>query len=252
MQEILRVEGLSKRFGGLIACNKISFSVQPNEIFGIIGPNGAGKTTLFNVIAGRHRSTSGSVTLEGKDITGFSSDKIGRTGIGRTFQTVHMFREATVRENLRRAEVIARRSDPVAYFFPNKPPAEIDFAAISGVVGLSGCLDTIAGSLPYGLQKMLGVAMALVTSPKLLLMDEPVAGLNPSEKKSAGQMIRTLRDKYGITILLVEHDMPLVMSACDRILVVSQGRSIALARPAEIRANPHVIEAYLGEDFEFA
>ena len=252
MPELLKVDGLSKHFGGLIACNKISFSVHPGEIFGIIGPNGAGKTTLFNVIAGRHRSTGGNVTFEAKDITRLSSDKIGRIGISRTFQAVHMFKEATVRENLRRAEIIARRHDPLAYLFQKKPPADVNFVAISEIVGLSGCLDIVAGSLPYGLQKMLGVAMALVTSPKLLLMDEPVAGLNPSEKKSAARMIQRLRDEYGVTILLVEHDMPLVMAVCDRILVVSQGKSIALARPAEIRANPRVIEAYLGEDYEFA
>lgn len=249
---MLKVEGLCKRFGGLVACNEIEFFVQPREIFGIIGPNGAGKTTLFNVIAGRFKPSAGKVMFESRNITGLSSDKIGRSGIGRTFQGVHMFREATVRENLRDAEAIARRHDPLAYFARKKAPADIDYDAICGTVGLTGHLDTVAGSLSYGLQKMLGVAMALVTSPKLLLMDEPVAGLNPSEKKSAGRLICRLREEYGITIILVEHDMPLVMSACDRILVISQGKPIALANPAEIRAHPHVIEAYLGEDYEFA
>ena len=249
---MLRVEGLSRRFGGLIACDEIRFSVMPREVFGIIGPNGAGKTTLFNVISGRFKPSAGRVTFEGRDVTGLSSDKIGRTGIGRTFQGVHMFREATVRENLRNAEVIARRHDPVAYLMRRKTSRNVGYDAICEAVGLTSHLDIVAGNLSYGVQKMLGIAMALVTSPKLLLMDEPVAGLNPSEKKSAGLLIRRLRDEFGITILLVEHDMPLVMSVCDRILVVSQGKPIALGTPAEIRAHPHVIDAYLGEDYEFA
>lgn len=249
---MFRVEGLTKRFGGLVACSEISFDVAPNEIFGVIGPNGAGKTTLFNVIAGYYRPTSGRVFLEGRDITGLSSDKIGRQGIGRTFQGVHMFKSATVRENLRRAEVIARRHDPFAYFFGTKTARDARYEEICDITGLTGVLDVVAGSLPYGLQKMLGVGMALVGSPKLLLMDEPVAGLNSSEKKEARSMIRRLREGHDVTVILVEHDMPLVMSLCDRILVVNQGKPIALATPAEIRADQRVIDAYLGEDYEFA
>jgi len=252
VSHILEVSGLTKRFGGLVACSDICFSVQRGEILGIIGPNGAGKTTLFNVIAGHHRPTAGIVTFEGRNITGLASDEIGRCGIGRTFQAVHVFKHLSVRENLRRAEVIGRRHDPFTYFFRGKRDSKSDWEAIAGIFGLGGLPDTIAGSLPYGLQKMLGVSIALLASPRLLLMDEPVAGLNPSEKRAAGTMIRKLRDDYGITILLVEHDMRLVMGLCDRILVVNQGNPIALGTPTEIRADARVIDAYLGDDYEFA
>ena len=252
MSHILEVSGLTKRFGGLVACSNISFNVQRGEIFGIIGPNGAGKTTLFNVIAGHYRQTAGKVVFEGRDITGLSSDKVCRAGIGRTFQAVHVFKQLSVRENLRRAEIIGRRCDPFSYFVRGKAGPKADWEEIASIFGLQNLPDAIAGSLPYGLQKMLGVSLALLASPRLLLMDEPVAGLNPSEKKAAGSVIRRLRDDFGITILLVEHDMRLVMDVCDRILVVNQGNPIALGTPSEIRADSRVVDAYLGEDYEFA
>lgn len=251
MPAMLEVDQLSKRFGGLIAGDNICFSVQVGQIFGVIGPNGAGKTTLFNIIAGHLPPTAGRVLFEGRDITGHSSDRIGRSGIGRTFQAVHVFKNASVRENLRRAEVIALRHHPFAYLSRRKS-ARADQCEIAKAFGLADQMDSIAGALPYGLQKMLGVGMALMSSPKLLLMDEPVAGLNPSEKLAARDVIRRLRDDWGITILLVEHDMPLVMDLCDRILVVNHGKPIALGTPAEIRSNTEVIDAYLGEEYEFA
>jgi branched-chain amino acid transport system ATP-binding protein len=253
MTPLLEVRGLSRRFGGLVAVSDISLSLQPGEIFGIIGPNGAGKTTLFNVIAGHYRPSGGTVAFEGEDISGHSSDEIARRGIARTFQAVHVFKGETVEENLRRAETIGRRHDPVAYFFRRAGHGVgADLHEVARFLGLHDKLDIVAGSMAYGLQKALGVGIAMMVSPKLLLMDEPAAGLNPSEKKAAAALIRRLRDERGVSVLLVEHDMPLVMGVCDRILVIAQGKFVALGTPDEVKADADVIEAYLGEDYEFA
>ena len=254
MTDILEVEGLSRRFGGLTAVSEVSFNVKKGEIFGIIGPNGAGKTTLFNVIAGHYRPSAGSVKFEGADISGHSSDAIARRGIARTFQAVHVFGEHTAAENLRRAAVIGHCHNPMAYFTRKRraQARAVDLNQVARFIGIADVLDGRAGSLAYGLQKMLGIGMAMMVGPQLLLMDEPAAGLNSSEKKAAGALIKRLRDELGITILLVEHDMPLVMGICDRILVINRGKPIALGTPAEVKADTSVIEAYLGEDYEFA
>ena len=252
MTAILQADRVTKRFGGLVACSDISFSVQRGEIFGVIGPNGAGKTTLFNVIAGHYRPTAGTIAFEARYITGHSSAEIGRSGIARTFQAVHLFKKETVAENLRRAAVLASRHSPFAYFSRGDRKQLREQGWVARFVGLSDSLDNVAGALPYGLQKMLGVGMALMSEPKLLLMDEPVAGLNPSEKKVARQLIRRLRDELAISILLVEHDMPLVMSVCDRILVINQGNPVTVDTPDAIKGDQRVIDAYLGEDYEFA
>lgn len=252
MSNMLEVKGLSKRFGGLVASSNINFSVDKGEIFGVIGPNGAGKTTLFNVIAGHYRPTAGRIVFESRDITGRSSNQIGRIGIARTFQAVHLFKGESVAENLRRSAVISRRHNPLAYFAASSEGIESKLESVAQFLGFDGLLRNVAGSLPYGHQKMLGVGLALMTSPKLLLMDEPVAGLNPSEKKEAANTIRRIRDDLGVTILLVEHDMPLVMGICDRIMVINQGKPLALGCPDSIKNDASVIEAYLGEDYEFA
>jgi branched-chain amino acid transport system ATP-binding protein len=252
MAPLLEVRDLTRRFGGLTAVSGVSFAVEQGEIFGIIGPNGAGKTTLFNVIAGHYRPSAGSVVFEGHNISGHSSDEIARRGIARTFQAVHVFTEHTAAENMRRAAVIGRRHNPFAYFAHRKQQAAADLEDVARFIGLTGHLRSESGGLAYGLQKLLGIGMAMMVMPKLLLMDEPAAGLNPSEKKQAGTLIRRLREERGITVLLVEHDMPLVMGVCDRILVVNQGKPIALDTPAVIKADEAVIEAYLGEDYEFA
>lgn len=249
---LLQVQGLTRRFGGLTAVSDVSFSVDRGEIFGIIGPNGAGKTTLFNVIAGHFLPSAGSVVFRGQDISGQTSDRIGRSGIGRTFQAVQVFARETVAENLRRAAVLARCHNPIAFFRGRDRVAASDLHEVADFVGLSAHLDSVAGSLAYGLQKILGIGMAMMVAPRLLLMDEPAAGLNPSEKQAAARLIGRLRAERGITILLVEHDMPLVMGVCDRILVINQGKSLALGPPAAIRADAGVIAAYLGEDYEFA
>jgi branched-chain amino acid transport system ATP-binding protein len=254
MKPVLEVEGLTRRFGGLTAIANVAFTVQAGEIFGIIGPNGAGKTTLFNVIAGHFRPSAGRVRFDGHDIAGHSSDAIARRGIARTFQAVHVFAGHTAAENLRRAGVVRDCHDPFAYFSGcvRKRAGGPDLHEVARFAGLADVLDSPAGSLAYGLQKILGIGMAMMVAPRLLLMDEPAAGLNPSEKKAAGVLIRRLRDELGITILIVEHDMPLVMGICDRILVINRGQPIALGTPASVKADDSVIEAYLGEDYEFA
>ncbi|CAH1648275.1 MULTISPECIES: ABC transporter ATP-binding protein [unclassified Chelatococcus] len=253
MSPLLEVQGLTRRFGGLTAVSDVSFSVSEGEIFGVIGPNGAGKTTLFNVIAGHYKPSAGTATFSGRGISGRRSDVIARLGIARTFQAVHLFAGETVAENLRRARVLSTSHGPFAYLRSfgtgRTEPHPQDVATF---VGLGNLLDQTAGGLAYGLQKMLGIGMALMVSPKLLLMDEPAAGLNPSEKRAASALIRRLRDERGISILLVEHDMPLVMGVCDRILVVNQGKPIAIGSPDAIKADPAVIDAYLGDDYEFA
>ncbi len=250
--QLLEVQGLSRRFGGLTAVADVSFAVDEGEIFGIIGPNGAGKTTLFNVIAGHYRPSSGTVAFEGHDISGHSSDEIGRRGIARTFQAVNVFKLHTARENLRRAAVAHRCHNPLAWFTHRRRESAADLSEVAHFTGLADVLDNVAGGLPYGLQKILGIGMAMMVSPKLILMDEPAAGLNSSEKKTAATLIRRLRDERGITVLLVEHDMPLVMGVCDRILVINQGKTIAQGTPAQVKADAAVIDAYLGEDYEFA
>jgi branched-chain amino acid transport system ATP-binding protein len=252
MQALLEVEKLTRRFGGLTAISNVSFSVEKGEIFGVIGPNGAGKSTLFNVIAGHYRPSAGRVSLDGRDISGHASDGIARRGIARTFQSVHVFKEQTTAENLRRASVIARYHNPFAYLTHRARTQTSRLEEVASFIGLTGFLDRSAGSLAYGLQKVLGIGMAMMTSPKMLLMDEPAAGLNSSEKRAAAALIRRLRDEFGTTVLVVEHDMPLVMGICDRILVINHGKPIALGTPSEVKADPTVIEAYLGEDYEFA
>lgn len=252
----LELRGLSKRFGGLLAVSEVSFAVQRGEIFGLIGPNGAGKTTLFNLIAGVHRPSGGEVLHDGHDVTGLGSDVIARRGIGRTFQAAHTFKGETVHENLRRAALLPRSFAPWAHFRASRGSGEREIEErchqVAAFVGLAGQLDQNGGALAYGLQKMLGVGMALMTAPRLLLMDEPAAGLNPTEKRTMGKLIRRLRDERGIDILLVEHDMRLVMGLSDRILVINQGRAIALGAPDAVQADPAVIDAYLGGDHELA
>lgn len=251
MTLLLQVDGLTKRFGGLTAVSEVSFRLNKGEIFGIIGPNGAGKTTLFNVIAGHYRASAGKVSFGGGDITSAPSNRIAKAGIARTFQAVHLFRQETMRENLRRAAVMARLSTPLALFSGKGKAQDSLIDEVADFIGMTAMLNNRAGDLAYGHQKMIGVGMAMMVSPRLLLMDELAAGLNPSEKREATSLVRRLRDERGISVLIVEHDMPLVMNVCERILVLAQGKSLAQGTPDEIKANPTVIDAYLGENYEF-
>jgi branched-chain amino acid transport system ATP-binding protein len=252
----IEVSHLGRRFGGLRAVDDVSFQVERGEIFGIIGPNGAGKSTLLNLIAGLFRPSVGHIAFDGRDITGLPSDAVARMGIGRTFQGVHAFRDITTLENLQRAALLAHACDPLRYVRTvlNRRAAArgADCEAVAQLVGLSDVLHATAGGLPYGSKKLLGIGMAMMQSPKVLLMDEPATGLNPTEKRRLGDVIRRIRDEQGVDVLLVEHDMRLIMGICDRVMVLNQGRMIAIGTPDEVKSHPAVIEAYLGVDYEFA
>lgn len=250
-QDLLVIRGLTRRFGGLMALHDLSFSVQEGEIVGLIGPNGAGKTTAFNVITGTIPPSAGKVHFSGKDISGGPPSRVVAHGLARTFQSTSTYPKESVAENIYRG-LLSRISGSAVGLLTGRRhrtlsaqsiPAEID--EILRVTDLHVWRDTAAGNLPYGLQKKLGIAVALATQPRMLLLDEPAAGLNHEECKDLTQLLRRLRNN-GLTLLLVEHHMALVMDLCHRIVVLVQGEKIAEGTPEQIREHPAVIEAYLG------
>ncbi len=250
---ILAVEHIAKQFGGVRAVNDVSFTVRQGDIFGLIGPNGAGKTTTFNLISSRFPLTSGEVRLAGARITGMRPDRVAALGIARTFQGTRIFSKLTVADNIRTALLAKARlgfwEDWLNLARARAVHASIDSEVdrILDFIGLAPFADVEASSLAYARQSVLGIGLALALAPKLLLLDEPFAGMNPRETQDAARMVRRIRDS-GITVLLVEHDMAAVMGVCDRIVVLDQGTKIAEGTPSEIRANQRVIEAYLGTD----
>jgi branched-chain amino acid transport system ATP-binding protein len=250
---LLEVRGLSKSFRGLRALDGYDLALPAGTIHGVIGPNGAGKTTLFHVLSGFLRPTSGSVRFEGREITGSPAWRVARLGIGRTFQNIRLFGELSVIDNVKVAIQRQWRGSLVATLLSTpgfrRREAEIDTAAAALLdrVGLAARRDQLARNLPYGDQRRLEVARAVATQPKILLLDEPNAGMNPIETQDLLGLIRRLRDELGITIVLVAHDIPLVMNLCDRIQVLNYGRLIAEGDPAAVRSNPEVIAAYLGQ-----
>lgn len=250
---LLEVKELSKQFGGLKAVNTFDISVAEGEIVGLIGPNGAGKSTVFNLITGVHRPTSGRVIYEDKEITHRLPEQVAALGIGRTFQLNPLFPDFTVLENVTSSFQLHPRSSLLQIFFNTKTyrnnEAFIEEKAheILGLVGLEKLAGELAKNLPHGHQKMLGVARALATKPKLLLLDEPLSGMNPSEIDSSLDAIRSMRDN-GITVLIVEHNMQ-ILNLCDRVVVISFGQKICEGLPAEVRANEEVISAYFGADY---
>ncbi|MDB5295326.1 MAG: putative transport ATP-binding protein, partial [Phycisphaerales bacterium] len=253
VDEALEACGVSRRFGGLTALSDFSLSVAPGELVGLIGPNGAGKTTAFNVVTGVYAPSDGTVALGGKRIDGLSTVWINRHGVARTFQNIRLFKGLTVLDN-----VAAALKNPAELslwrtllrtprFFRERAASEAQAMALLRTMGLEKLADHAAGSLSYGDQRRLEIARALATRPAILLLDEPAAGMNPQEKVELTKLIAFIRDRFAVGILLIEHDMKLVMSICQRLTVLDHGETIAVGTPEEVRANPKVIEAYLGE-----
>lgn len=254
MSAILAVEGLSKAFGGLMALSDLSFSVREGEIFGLIGPNGAGKTTLFNILSGLTRPTTGTVHLLGRDITGQAPAAVARLGLARTFQNIRLFGGMSVLDNVRVPRHALDDTSLWGGVFGTPRARAQERAALAlarelvELVGLGAQMDATAASLPYGARRRLEIARALALAPKILLLDEPAAGLNQAEKQELSRFIRDIRDRFCLTVLLIEHNVPLVMGLCRSVAVLNFGQLIAQGAPEAIQADPAVIEAYLGRD----
>jgi branched-chain amino acid transport system ATP-binding protein len=250
--ELLNVKHLTVKFGGLTAVNDVDFFIYPNEIVSLIGPNGAGKTTTFNAVTGFLPTSAGSITLEGEELARLKPHQIAEKGITRTFQITSLFPHLSVLQNIRTARHLQEKETLWDALFNTRRKCRVEeetlgrTLGILNFLGLGGKKEKIAGSLPYGEQRLLEIGIALAANPKLLLLDEPSAGLNATETRGMEELIQRIRAK-SVTILLVEHDMKLVMGISDRIIVLNFGKKIATGRPDEIKANPEVIRAYLGE-----
>lgn len=248
---ILELVSLRKEFGGLVATNDVNLGIEEGEIRGLIGPNGSGKTTLFNLITGFIRPTRGKVIWQGHDIAGQSPDTIAKKGLVRSFQLTTVFKEITALQNVVIARHLHNKASILGQIFGRTNAREkekaVEEKAISllETMGIGDVKDEISGELPHGYQRALGIAITLATEPKLLLLDEPVTGMNPIETRDMMERIKMLRDS-GITILLVEHDMKAVMTTCEKITVLNFGEKIAEGSPEEVSKNREVIKAYLG------
>ncbi|OSM95238.1 ABC transporter ATP-binding protein [Lonsdalea populi] len=252
-QPLLSVRGLMMRFGGLLAVNNVELDLHAGEIVSLIGPNGAGKTTIFNCLTGFYRPTGGTILLRDQHLESLPGQQIARMGVVRTFQHVRLFREMTVIENLLVAQHQHLKSGVFAGLLKTpafrRAEADAQARAVTWLerVGLLDLANRQAGNLAYGQQRRLEIARCMVTRPELLMLDEPAAGLNPKETDELNVLIVDLRDNHQVSVLLIEHDMKLVMGISNRIYVVNQGTPLAQGTPAEIRNNPDVIRAYLGE-----
>jgi len=250
---VLEAMGMTRRFGGLVAVNDVSFAVNDGEIFGLIGPNGAGKTTLFNLMTGLIQPTSGRLHYRGADITALRPHQVAARGIARTFQNIRLFSNLSALENVMIAQHVHTRSGVLAGVL-GLPPAPAEGRAtrakaleLLDLVGMADRAEAKAVNFAYGDQRRLEIARALALEPRVLLLDEPAAGMNPNEKQALSSFIRSVRERFDLTVLLIEHHVPLVMGLCDRIAVLNFGKLIALGPPQAVQEDPAVIEAYLGD-----
>ena len=250
---LLEVKNLSISFGGLRAVDEFNVKIEKGQLYGLIGPNGAGKTTVFNLLTGVYKPTFGAILLDGKNITGKRTIEINRCGIARTFQNIRLFKNLSVLDNVKAglhnqmkyssAEGILR----LPRFFSTEKKMNKKAMELLEVFGLENEASTLADNLPYGKQRKLEIARALATNPKLLLLDEPAAGMNPSETQELMDTIRFVRDNFDMTILLIEHDMKLVSGICEEVTVLNFGRELAQGKTSDVLNNPEVIKAYLGD-----
>lgn len=248
----LKVDHMTKNFGGLAAISNVNLTIKKNEILGLIGPNGAGKSTFFNLLTGMYQPSSGTITFLGKKINGLKPYEISRLGVGRTFQNIRLFSELTVLENI---EIAFKQKKTSVFseglhfssFYKKREETKRKAQELLSFFGLEKYKHYQAKSLPYGQQRRLEIARALATKPKLLFLDEPAAGMNPNETQELKTFIANIHRKFQLTIVLIEHDMPLVMELCDRICVLEYGRVLQIGTPQDIQNNPKVIAAYLGE-----